>query len=165
MSARDSIENLWDRATPVGPLLDAYHAEVLTDAADRIERRATQLDAVWLRADQIVDALRRLADPTKVARMQDAADTLAAPRGSAEPKPDPAADADRWNAQYPVGTAVFAYPGCRPEDDPKGTQLTTRTRSESSVLGGHTAVVWVEGHSACISLTHVDPRPETGGAS
>ncbi|KUJ70581.1 hypothetical protein ACZ90_02520 [Streptomyces albus subsp. albus] len=76
----------------------------------------------------------------------------------------PAVTADRWNAQYPVGTPVYAYPGCRPEDDSKCTRLTTRTRSAASVLGGHTAVVWVEGHSAYISLTHVDPRPETGGA-
>lgn len=28
MSARESIENLWDRATPVGPLLDAYAHEL-----------------------------------------------------------------------------------------------------------------------------------------
>ncbi|MBT2429384.1 hypothetical protein J7F02_28160 [Streptomyces sp. ISL-112] len=33
MSARDSIENLWDRATPVGALLDAYRTEVLAEAA------------------------------------------------------------------------------------------------------------------------------------
>ncbi|RBL81574.1 hypothetical protein DDE05_43615 [Streptomyces cavourensis] len=76
-----------------------------------------------------------------------------------------AVTAERWNAQYPVGTPVFAYPACRPEDHPTDEQLVTRTRSTASVLGGHTAVVWVEGHGACISLTHVDPRPETGGAS
>lgn len=28
MSARESIENLWDRATPVGPLLDQYAHEL-----------------------------------------------------------------------------------------------------------------------------------------
>lgn len=33
MSARDSIDGLWDRATPVAPLLDAYRAEVLAEAA------------------------------------------------------------------------------------------------------------------------------------
>ncbi|MFW3477275.1 hypothetical protein [Streptomyces microflavus] len=63
---------------------------------------------------------------------------------------------------YSVGTPVYAYPGCRPEDDPKGERLVTRTTTAASVLGGHTAVVWVDGHSACINLTHVDPRP--GGA-
>ncbi|GGY81407.1 hypothetical protein GCM10010327_10100 [Streptomyces nitrosporeus] len=73
----------------------------------------------------------------------------------------PAVTADRWNSQYPVGTPVTAYPGCRPEDDPKAERLVTRTRSTASVLGGHTAVVWVDGHSSCISLTHVDP----GGTS
>lgn len=75
----------------------------------------------------------------------------------------PATAADKWNAAHPVGTPVTAYPGCRPEDDSKCTRLVTRTRSTASALGGHTAVVWVDGHSACISLTHVDPRP--GGAS
>lgn len=69
----------------------------------------------------------------------------------------PLMTADEWNAQYPVGTPVTAYPGCRPEDDPKCTRLVTHTRTAASVLGGHTAVVWVDGHSSCISLTHVDP--------
>lgn len=63
---------------------------------------------------------------------------------------------ERWNARYPIGTPVTAYPGVRPEDGP-GECLTTRTRSEAQVLGGHTAVVWVDGHGACIALTHVDP--------
>jgi len=61
-----------------------------------------------------------------------------------------------WNARYPVGTPVAAYPGCRPEGDPNGERLVTRTRSRASTLGGHTPVVWVDGHSACIALTHVD---------
>lgn len=70
--------------------------------------------------------------------------------------------ADEFNSQYPVGTPVVAYPGFRPEDDPSGTRLVTRTRSRASVLGGHTDVVWVDGHGACISLTHIDVT--TGGA-
>ena len=65
--------------------------------------------------------------------------------------------ADEWNALYPVGTPVVAYPGCRPADDPNDERLITHTRSRAEVLGGHTDVVWVEGHSACIALTHVDP--------
>lgn len=36
MSARESIEALWDRATPVTPLLDAYRAEVLRTARKEI---------------------------------------------------------------------------------------------------------------------------------
>ena len=70
--------------------------------------------------------------------------------------------AAQWNAKYPVGTPVVAYPGCRPEGDPNGERLVTRTRSKAETLGGHTPVVWVDGHGACIALTHVDV---TGGAS
>lgn len=65
-----------------------------------------------------------------------------------------------WNEQHPVGTPVIAYPGARPEywsDDVE--RLVTRTRSKAQVLSGHTAVVWVEGHGACIALTHVDVDP------
>lgn len=69
----------------------------------------------------------------------------------------------RWNAAHPVGTLITAYPGARPEDDASGERLDTATRSKAQVLGGHTAVVWVDGHSACICLTHIDIRP--GGAS
>lgn len=64
---------------------------------------------------------------------------------------------DEFNARYRVGTPVLAYPGCRPEDDKTATRLLTRTRSKATVLEGHTPVVWVDGHSACIALTHVDP--------
>jgi hypothetical protein len=66
--------------------------------------------------------------------------------------------AAQWNERYPIGTPVVAYPGLRPEDDPKGERLITRTSSKAWVLGGHTAVVFVDGHGACINLTHVDPE-------
>jgi hypothetical protein len=66
-------------------------------------------------------------------------------------------NADQWNARYPIGTPVAAYPGARPEDDPNAERLITRTRSTASVLGGHTDVVWVDGHPACIALSHVVP--------
>ncbi|MFF1684656.1 hypothetical protein [Streptomyces sp. NPDC058254] len=91
-------------------------------------------------------------------------------------------EAAEFNRLHPVGTPVMAYPGVRPDDpisvayrkrtaairayrgdaDPC-TRLETATRSAATVLGGHTAVVWVEGHSACIALSHIDIRP--GGAS
>lgn len=64
---------------------------------------------------------------------------------------------DEFNARYPVGTPVLAYPGFRPEDDRDARRLVTRTRSKATVLSGHTDVVWVDGHSACITLTHIDP--------
>lgn len=65
-------------------------------------------------------------------------------------------NAEEFNAVHSVGTPVFAYPGARPEDFPSDPRLVTRTRSRASVLGGHTDVVWVDGHSACIALSHVD---------
>lgn len=70
-------------------------------------------------------------------------------------------NAETFNSRYPVGTPVFAYPGARPEDIPSTRRLITRTRSEAQVLGGHTDVVWVDGHGACITLTHIDPFSAT----
>jgi hypothetical protein len=70
---------------------------------------------------------------------------------------------DAWNRYHPIGTPVVAYPGCRPEDSwnpEKVTRIVTSTRSKAIVLGGHTAVVWVHGHGACIALTHVDVRTQ-----
>lgn len=85
-------------------------------------------------------------------------------------------NAEQFNRLHPVGTPVIAYPFVRPDDqiavafreraaagrlfkdadkDPC-TRLVTRTRSKAQVLGGHTDVVWVDGHSACIALTHID---------
>ncbi|WP_201305759.1 hypothetical protein [Streptomyces sp. GF20] len=76
-------------------------------------------------------------------------------------KTTPTAVADAWNAAHPVGTPVTAFPGVRPEDDPDCERLVTRTRTAAWVLSGHTPVVMVEDHGACISLTHVDPAPAT----
>lgn len=76
-------------------------------------------------------------------------------------KPDELTAAD-WNSRYEVGTPVVAYPGCRPEGVSDVERLVTRTRSKAQTLGGHTPVVWVDGHGACIALTHIDVT--TGGA-
>lgn len=83
--------------------------------------------------------------------------------------------AEAWNARYPVGTSVMAYPMVRPEDpiavehqrrlkagrtfgssDPC-ERLTTRTRSRAWTLGHGEPVVLVEGYSGGIILEHVDP--------
>ncbi|MFF7879158.1 hypothetical protein ACFZDM_33595 [Streptomyces californicus] len=110
--------------------------------------------------DEVDEMRKRLAEDPHDSPLHH---TYALSRDLPKVEPEqPALTAERWNAQYPVGTPVYAYPGLRPEDDPTDPQLTTRTRSKASVLGGHNAVVWVEGHGACISLTHVDPRPEGG---
>ncbi|MGW3196241.1 hypothetical protein ACWDBD_16975 [Streptomyces sp. NPDC001118] len=67
---------------------------------------------------------------------------------------------DAWNRAHPIGTPVIAYPGFRPEAGRDATRIVTTTRSKATVLGGHTAVVWVHGHSACIALSHVDLRTQ-----
>lgn len=65
-------------------------------------------------------------------------------------------NAETFNSLHKVGTPVFAYPACRPEDCPNDPRLVTRTRSKAERLGGHTAVVWVDDYSSCIALSHVD---------
>lgn len=59
--------------------------------------------------------------------------------------------AEAWNTAVPVGTRVRYWTGLR-----KGPGKESITRTVASVLGGHTAVVWVEGKGACIALTHVE---------
>lgn len=65
-------------------------------------------------------------------------------------------NAAEFNARYGVGVRVFAYTGFRPEDDADARPLVTRTRSRAELFQGHTDVVWVEGHDACIQLSHID---------
>jgi hypothetical protein len=71
--------------------------------------------------------------------------------------------AEGWNAQYPVGTPVTAYPGFRPEvggaDVPT---LHTHTRTPAWNLGPE-PVVMVDGYAGGISLDHIDLRDETPG--
>lgn len=65
--------------------------------------------------------------------------------------------ADLWNAQHAVGTPVHYWP-MTVQEEPR----TGRTRSTAQVLGGHTAVVWVEGCAGAISLSHVEALPQAG---
>lgn len=67
--------------------------------------------------------------------------------------------ADEWNARYPVGTRVIAYPDCRPEYDAADaarTRLVTTTRTPAWILGHGTPVVSVHGYAGGITLAHVD---------
>lgn len=65
-------------------------------------------------------------------------------------------NAETFNARYPVGTPVFAYPGARPEDIPSATRLVTRTRTAAQLSASGDPVVWVDGEGSYICLTHVD---------
>jgi hypothetical protein len=72
--------------------------------------------------------------------------------------------ADAWNAKYPVGTPVMAYPWVRSEHpafDP-ATALTTCTRSVAWPLGHGEPVVLVEGYSGGIVLEHIDVIADGG---
>lgn len=70
--------------------------------------------------------------------------------------------ADEWNAMYPVGTPVTAYPGFMPSDltnpGPGIPVLTTRTRTRAWLIGDE-PVVSVDDYAGGISLDHVFPRP------
>ena len=69
--------------------------------------------------------------------------------------------ADEWNARYPVGTEVAAYPLSR-NDAP----LITTTRTPAWTLGHGAAVVSVHGFTGGICLTHIDPaNPDSGATS
>ena len=68
--------------------------------------------------------------------------------------------ADEFNARYPVGTPVVAYPLSRPEDNRPDffQRLETVTRSPAWALGHGTPVVSVDGYTGGIALTHIDPQ-------
>jgi hypothetical protein len=58
---------------------------------------------------------------------------------------------ETFNRTTPIGSPVRYWTGAR-----VGGGRVSVTRSEAQILSGHTPVVWVEGHSGCIALTHVD---------
>lgn len=60
---------------------------------------------------------------------------------------------EAWNRLYPVGTPVKCY---RCYGDEKSAFLS-RTRSEAYMMGGHSGMVLVDGHSGGYALTHVQP--------
>jgi hypothetical protein len=63
---------------------------------------------------------------------------------------DPQLNVDTWNHQVKVGDLVNYL-------DDHGELHITRTRSQAIVLGGHTAVVWIDGKPGCVALDRVTP--------
>jgi hypothetical protein len=57
-------------------------------------------------------------------------------------------DCDAWNVMHPVGAAVKVR-----RDN--GEVQDTKTISPAEMLGGHTAVIWLEGISGCYMLDRV----------
>lgn len=62
-------------------------------------------------------------------------------------------EVERWNKTVNVGDEVIyqAYPGADPQ--------RFKTRHEAGVLGGHTAVVWLEGKAGCVAVAACRPAP------
>lgn len=56
-----------------------------------------------------------------------------------------------FNKNAPIGTPVSYRTDL-------GKVVETKTRSEASVLGGHTAVVWLDGIAGCVSVERVTPN-------
>lgn len=61
------------------------------------------------------------------------------------------------NFEYPVGTPVRYWTGAK-----QGEGKVSKTRSEVQSVSKTQAVVWVEGHSGCISMTHIEKVVEVG---
>jgi len=57
----------------------------------------------------------------------------------------------KWNERFPVGTKVRYWTGVR-----EGSGTVSVTRSEAQLLC-NTAVIWIEGVSGCVALSHVEP--------
>ncbi len=60
---------------------------------------------------------------------------------------------DAWNARNMVGTAI------RYRDD-HGKIIDSKTRSEAWVLGGHNAVIMIDGRSGCYDFERILPTPQ-----
>jgi hypothetical protein len=67
----------------------------------------------------------------------------------------PAKAVAKFNAAFPIATSVRYWTGSR-----DGIGRVSKTRTEASVLYGHTAVVWLDDVAGCIALSHVEPMPE-----
>lgn len=67
------------------------------------------------------------------------------------PKRPGVVEAEVWNATNPVGTRVRYWTGLR-----EGPGVESSTRSEALALSPEHASVWVDGHTSCIALSHVE---------
>ncbi len=57
---------------------------------------------------------------------------------------------DAFNAEIKIGDAVN-YASVK-----GGPTQRFNTRSEAEILSGHTAVVWLEGKSGCVDISHCE---------
>lgn len=59
---------------------------------------------------------------------------------------------DTWNATHQVGETIQYR-------DDVGKIIESKTRSEAWVLGGHSAVIQIEGRSGCYDFERILPTP------
>jgi hypothetical protein len=71
----------------------------------------------------------------------------------------PAKAVAKWNERFPIGTPVRYWTGLR-----EGIGRVSTTRTEASVSSSQTAVVWLDGVSSYIKLSHIEPLPAAEGA-
>ena len=66
--------------------------------------------------------------------------------------------AEKFNRDHKVGTPVKYWIGARRRDR-EGRDLdggsVSKTASEAFVVGGHSAVVMIDGVSGCVAISHV----------
>lgn len=62
---------------------------------------------------------------------------------------------DAWNAAHPEGTEVSYESIVGQGETHRGKSI-----SEAQVMGGHSAVIWLEGKSGCVSLDHCTASAE-----
>ncbi len=65
---------------------------------------------------------------------------------------------DAWNAKHPIGTSVKYWRGARGRAE--AASEVGPMSSPAELLGGHTPVVWIEGCSGAIALSHVEAIDE-----
>lgn len=67
-------------------------------------------------------------------------------------RPNPQKEVDAFNARVMVGDLI-EYSEVIGMTEPK----RFNTATEAQVLSGHTAVVWLEGKSGCVAVSHCKP--------
>ena len=71
---------------------------------------------------------------------------------------NPQGEVDRWNERNAVGAPVRYFEViCK--DGWRSEPIDTRTRTPAQVLGGHTAVVWLENVIGCVKCSHCEVQP------
>lgn len=83
-------------------------------------------------------------------------------KGAGRSEMTPEARAKAFNEANPVGTEVLFWPGVR-----EGPGRLSVTNGEAWIMGGHSPVVGVVGHTGGIALSHIEakPNPEARAAA